>query len=82
MWKGSVTGYCTWWAYRGGFTQKTLDAMLEVFVRKHLPDFGYHYMQFDNCYQVGNGSCPQNWLNWNKHKYPGGWKYAVKAIRM
>jgi len=81
VWKGSVTGYCTWWSYRGGFTQETLDTMLEVFVEKHLPDFGYHTMQFDNCYQVGNGSCPENWLNWNKHKYPGGWTYAVKAIR-
>ncbi|MCD6303338.1 MAG: alpha-galactosidase, partial [Planctomycetes bacterium] len=81
VWTGSVTGYCTWWAYRANFTQKTLDALLNVFVRKHLPDFGYTYMQFDNCYQVGNGSCPQNWLNWNARKYPGGWKYAVKAIR-
>jgi len=81
VWKGSVTGYCTWWSYRGGFTQETLDAMLAVFVEKHLPDFGYHYMQFDNCYQQGNGSCPQNWLNWNEHKYPGGWKYAVDTIR-
>jgi len=81
VWKGSVTGYCTWWAYRGGFTQKTLDAMLKVFVEKRLPDFGYQYMQFDNCYQQGNGSAPHNWLNWNKRKYPGGWKYAMKAIR-
>ncbi len=81
VWKGSLTGYCTWWSYRGGFVQKTLDAMLEVFVEKHLPDFGYSYMQFDNCYQPGNGSAPHNWLNWDKRKYPGGWKYAVKAIR-
>jgi len=81
VWKDSVTGYCTWWSYRGGFTQETLDAMLAVFVEKHLPDFGYDYMQFDNCYQIGNGSCPENWLNWDKNKYPGGWKYAVKAIR-
>ncbi len=81
VWKGSVTGYCTWWSYRGNFTQETLDAMLAVFVEKHLPDFGYDYMQFDNCYQHGNGSAPWNWLNWNKKKYPGGWKYAMKAIR-
>ena len=81
VWKGPVTGYCTWWSYRGGFTQKTLDTMLKVFTDKHLVDFGYLYMQFDNCYQVGNGSCPENWLNWNKRKYPGGWKYALKAIR-
>jgi hypothetical protein len=81
LWKGSVTGYCTWWAYRGGFTQETLDAMLELFVEKHLPDFGYDYMQFDDTYQQGNGSCPENWLNWNKRKFPGGWKYSIKAIR-
>ena len=79
-WEGSLTGYCTWWAYRHGFTQETLDAMLAVFVEKHLPDFGYHYMQFDDTYQQGNGSCPENWLNWN-NKFPGGWKYSVKAIR-
>jgi hypothetical protein len=80
VWKGSLTGYCTWWAYRHSFTQKTLDAMLRVFVEKRLPDFGYHYMQFDDTYQHGNGSCPENWLNWN-NKFPGGWKYAIKAIR-
>ncbi|MHC4740939.1 MAG: M60 family metallopeptidase [Planctomycetota bacterium] len=81
VWKSSVTGYCTWWSYRAGFTQETLDAMLGIFVEKNLPDFGYDYMQFDNCYQQGNGSCPENWLNWGKRKYPGGWKYAIKAIR-
>ncbi|MCK4292613.1 MAG: alpha-galactosidase [Planctomycetes bacterium] len=81
MWEGSLTGYCTWWAYRGGFTQETLDAMLELFVEKHLPDFGYDYMQFDDTYQQGNGSCPENWLNWDKRKFPGGWEYSIKAIR-
>ena len=80
VWEGSLTGYCTWWAYRHGFTQETLDAMLKVFGEKHLPDFGYRYMQFDDTYQHGNGSCPENWLNWNG-KFPGGWQYAVKAIR-
>jgi len=80
VWKGSLTGYCTWWAYRHSFTQETLDAMLKVFVEKHLPDFGYDYMQFDDTYQQGNGSCPENWLNWNQ-KFPGGWQYAIKAIR-
>ena len=38
-------------------------------------------MQFDNCYQKGSGSSPENWLNWNSHKYPGGYKYAVRTIR-
>jgi len=81
VWKGSLTGYCTWWSYRENFTQETLDAMLALFTEKHLPDFGYDYMQFDNCFQPGNGSCPENWLNWDKKKYPGDWQYAIKAIR-
>jgi hypothetical protein len=80
VWTGSLTGYCTWWAYRHSFTQETLDAMLALFVERHLPDFGYDYMQFDDTYQQGNGSCPENWLNWN-NKFPGGWEYSIKAIR-
>ena len=48
VWDGPLTGYCTWWAYRHGFTQEVLDAMLAVFAEKHLPDFGYRYMQFDD----------------------------------
>jgi hypothetical protein len=54
--------------------------MLALFVDKHLPDFGYDYMQFDDTYQQGNGSCPENWLNWN-NKFPGGWQYSLNAIR-
>jgi len=79
VWKGSVTGYCTWWAYKHGFTQKTLDSLVDVFRQKRLPDFGYHYIQIDDTYQIGNGSCPQNWLTWNS-KFPGGPQYALKRI--
>jgi hypothetical protein len=81
IWKGSLTGYCTWWSYRHGFTQEVLDGMLKVFVDKKLPDFGYAYMQLDDCYQKGNGSAPWNWLNWNEKRYPDGWKGAMKSIR-
>jgi len=80
VWKGPVTGYCTWWAYRGGFSQTTLDAMVDVFVEKHLPDFGYHYMQLDDCYQIGNGNSPRGWLTWN-NRFPGGADYTIKKIR-
>jgi len=81
VWEGSLTGYCTWWSYRERFSQETLDALVKVFVDKRLPDFGYRYMQFDNCYQIGNGSHPDNWLTWNKGKYPLGWQHAMKTIR-
>ena len=80
VWKGSVTGYCTWWAYRGGFSQKTLDAIVDVFAEKKLPDFGYKYVQIDDAYQIGNGSCPKNWLTWNG-KFPGGAEYALQKIK-
>jgi len=76
----SITGYCTWWAYRYDFTQETLDDLADVFDRKHLPEFGYNFIQLDDTYQIGNGSCPQNWLTWNS-KFPGGPGYAVNKIR-
>ena len=80
QWKGSLTGYCTWWAYKYDFTQKTLDELTAVFAEKHLPDFGYRYIQLDDTYQIGNGSCPQNWLTWND-KFPGGPAYTIDKIR-
>ena len=80
VWKGPITGFCTWWAYKYDFTQKTLDELVDVFSQKKLPDFGYKYIQLDDTYQTGNGSCPQNWLTWNQ-KFPGGPDYAVKKIR-
>ncbi len=33
-WKGSVSGYCTWWAYKHGFNQEVLDAVVDVFAEK------------------------------------------------
>jgi hypothetical protein len=79
VWKGPVTGYCTWWPYRHGFSQQTLDEIVSVFAEKKLPDFGYRYIQLDDAYQIGNGSCPANWLTWNE-KFPGGADYALKKI--
>jgi len=80
VWQAPVTGYCTWWAYRDGFSQKTLDELVDVFVKKKLPDFGYKYIQLDDAYQTGWGGCPQNWLTWNG-KFPGGAEYAVNKIK-
>lgn len=80
VWKGPVTGFCTWWAYKYDFTQKTVDELTKVFKEKHLPDFGYQYIQLDDTYQIGNGSCPQNWLTWND-KFPGGPEYTIDKIR-
>ena len=80
VWKGTLTGYCTWWAYRNGFSQTTLDEVVDVFVEKHLPDFGYRYIQLDDCYQIGNGNSPRGWLTWND-RWPGGPEYTINKIR-
>ncbi len=79
VWKESVTGYCTWWPYRGGFNQRVLDEVVDVFTEKRLPDFGYKYFQIDDCFQTGGGS-PDGFLNWN-NKFPGGAKYLVEKVR-
>jgi len=78
VWQDSVTGYCTWWPYRGGFSQKVLDDIVDVFSEKRLPDFGYRYVQIDDCFQTGGGS-PEGFLNWNG-KFPGGPEYLVDRI--
>jgi hypothetical protein len=80
VWQGALTGYCTWWAYRNGFSQTDLDAVVDVFERKQLPDFGYDYIQLDDCYQIGNGNSPRGWLTWNE-RWPGGPDYTINRIR-
>ncbi|MCY3018501.1 MAG: alpha-galactosidase [Planctomycetota bacterium] len=80
VWKGSLTGYCTWWSYRDGISQTTLDAIVDLFAEKKLPDFGYRYVQIDAGY-CGGGGGPQSFLEWDKKKFPGGADYAVKKIK-
>ena len=80
VWKGPVTGYCSWWPYRDGISQKVVDALVDVFAEKKLPDFGYKYLQLDAGYCSGGGG-PQSFLEWNTKKFPGGAEYAVKKIK-
>lgn len=80
VWKGSITGYCTWWAYREeGFDQEALDEVLDVWRRKNLVDFGYEYLQIDGGWATGTGS-PEGYLTWNEN-FPGGSEYAVNKIK-
>jgi len=80
VWKGSVTGYCSWWPYRDGISQQVLDSLVDVFVAKKLPDFGYKHLQLDAGY-CGGGGGPRSFLEWNAKKFPGGAEAAVKKIR-
>jgi hypothetical protein len=56
-----------------------LDEVVDTLAAKRLSDFGYRYLQIDDCYQSGNGS-PQGWLRWNG-RFPGGPEYAIRKIR-
>jgi len=78
VWEGSITGYCTWWAYKGGITQDTIDRIVTVFRERNLVDFGYRYLQIDAGWATG--SSPEGYLNWNK-KFPGGPQYIVRTIK-
>jgi hypothetical protein len=80
VWKGSVTGYCSWWPYRDGINQQVVDSLVEVFAAKKLPDFGYKYLQLDAGY-CGGGGEPRSFLEWDAKKFPGGAEYAVKKIK-
>ena len=80
VWQGSVSGYCSWWAYRDGINQKVLDSLVDVFAAKKLPDFGYRYLQLDAGYCGGAGG-PKSFLEWDKNKFPGGAQSAVKKIK-
>jgi len=78
VWEGSVTGFCTWWAYKGGITQDTIDNIVAVFKKKNLVDFGYKYLQIDAGWATGTS--PEGYLNWN-NKFPGGPRYIVRRIK-
>jgi len=78
VWEGSITGFCTWWAYKGGITQDTIDNIVAVFKEKNLVDYGYEYLQIDAGWATGTS--PEGYLNWN-NKFPGGPQYVVRKIK-
>ena len=77
--KDSITGWCSWWAYRTGFTEKELGEILEVFSEKKLADFGYRWIQIDDTFQGGSGT-PESWTVWND-KFPSGMNGFAQSVR-
>lgn len=81
--KDSITGWCSWWAYKAAFTETDLANVVRVLAEKHLRDFGYRWIQIDDGYQRGPGigtGTPESWLVWNK-LFPGGIDGYVKTVR-
>ncbi len=81
--KDSISGWCSWWAYKAAFTEKDLAEVTSVLAEKHLRDFGYRWIQIDDGYQRGPGrgsGTPESWLAWNK-LFPGGMDGYVQTVR-
>ncbi|MGH2638424.1 MAG: alpha-galactosidase, partial [Rhabdochlamydiaceae bacterium] len=69
-WKGSITGWCSWWAYRDAITEADVQEIDRVF-DKNLKDYGYKYIQIDDGYESGLGGTLKEWLQTNS-KFPSG----------
>ncbi len=78
VWKGSVTGWCSWWAYFTDIHEQDVQRISKIFGEK-LRDFGYQYIQIDDGYQSSNGGLPKDWLNTNDH-FPSGLKHLSESI--
>ena len=90
----SITGWCSWWAYMKNFRQTDLEQLLAVWQEKRLADYGYRFIQIDDCYQGGGdaghqplpaaqGLCgnPATWLDWRKDRFPAGMAAYVAAVK-
>lgn len=75
----SITGWCSWWAYMGDFDEKSLKSLLEVWRERHMADYGYRFIQIDECYERGTG-LPDLWLHWND-RFPSGMQGYVEAVK-
>jgi len=78
VWKGSVTGWCSWWAYFTDIHEADVERISRIFSEK-LRDFGYQYIQIDDGYQSSGGGQPTNWLTTNDH-FPSGLDRLSKTI--
>ena len=67
----SVTGWSSWWAFTRNCSQKDCDALLAVWKEKRMADFGYRFIQLDDCYQneLGRGQDRPRYPGTN-HDYP------------
>jgi len=76
----SVTGWSSWWAYFDNIKQTDIDALVDVFDRKQMRDFGYRFIQIDDGFQQHPKGTPENWHNWRSDTFPSGMKGYVKSI--
>lgn len=95
VYKESVTGWSSWWAFFREFTEKDNAKLLELWQEKHFADYGYRFIQIDDVYQGGKdagrenselasgylGGRPSTWLDWKKDLFPGGLSGYVSSVK-
>ena len=85
--KDSVTGWCSWWAYKGACSEANIAQIAKVMEEKNLRDFGYRWIQLDDSFQrvdavrKEDNGLPEQWLaSWNS-QYPGGIEAFLRTVR-
>jgi hypothetical protein len=61
--KDSITGWSSWWAFMRNCSQKDCESLLAVWKEKRLNEFGYRFIQLDDCFQneFGPGGNRPSW---------------------
>ena len=80
VWKDSIAGWCSWWAYRDAITEGDVKRVTELLSRK-LRDFGYQYIQIDDGYEISTDGKPQSFLTTDPKKFPSGLAALAGMIR-
>jgi hypothetical protein len=59
----SITGWSSWWAFMRNCAQKDCDELLAVWQEKRFADYGYRFIQLDDCFQneFGKGQSRKVW---------------------
>ena len=95
IYKESITGWSSWWAFFREFTEEDNRALLDVWKRKHFADYGYRFIQIDDGFQgeydknrknskLANGyygGRPTTWLDWRKDRFPNGLTGYVNDVK-
>jgi alpha-galactosidase len=76
----SVTGWCSWWAFRTNIKAADVALTAKVLSEK-LKDYGFEYMQIDDGYQSDYSGLPDHWLKTNPERFPDGLASMYQAIK-
>lgn len=74
----TVTGWCSWFAFRDRVTEKDIHNTVAVLSKKLVP-YGLEYLQIDDGYQSEPIGEPESWLISNR-KFPNGLKNLAGFI--